>query len=202
MDKKSIRQGLNNIAKTDTDIKRALKIYGYPEPRAQPAGFETLVNTIISQQLSSKAAQSIMQRVHDCLDEITPACVLKKRSSSLRKAGLSERKVSYIKGLAAAINKGEFDPERIPHMNDEDAIQSITQLHGFGQWSAEIYLMFSLGRRDIFPANDLALQAALAKLKGLENKPTPKVARELVSHWSPYRSMGSLFLWHYYQTSI
>jgi len=199
MNQTSIKRGLTQIAKNDSEMKQAIKLYGYPKPRVQAAGFETLVSTIISQQLSAKAAQSITQRVHACLDEITPACVSRKRSSTLRKAGLSERKVSYIKGLAKAIQKGDFDPERLLSMSDANAIQDITKLHGFGEWSAEIYLMFSLGRKDIFPANDLALQMALAKLKKLDDKPTPKQARALVNHWAPWRSAGSLFLWHYYQ---
>ncbi len=198
MNQSSINRALNQIAKNDAELALALKTYGYPKPRTAPAGFKTLVNTIISQQLSAKAADSIMQKVSACLDEMTPECISRKRSSSLRKAGLSERKVSYIKGLAKAIQCGEFDPQKLHKMSDQDAIQSITHLHGFGEWSAEIYLMFSLGRKDIFPANDLALQVALGKLRGLNKKPTPKVARDLVAQWAPWRSAGSLFLWHYY----
>lgn len=201
MNQASIKRGLNQIAKSDAQIKQAIKHYGYPKPRIQAAGFETLINTIISQQLSAKAAESISLRVRTCLGDITPESVIKKRASSLRKAGLSERKVTYMKGLAKAIHKGEFDPENLALMSNSEAIQSITKLHGFGEWSAEIYLMFSLGRKDIFPANDLALQIALAKLKDLDAKPTPKFARELVCHWAPWRSAGSLFLWHYYKLS-
>ncbi|MDW3094056.1 MAG: DNA-3-methyladenine glycosylase 2 family protein [Gammaproteobacteria bacterium] len=198
MNKNQIKNALDNIAKHDPDLKHALKIYGYPKPRVQPAGFETFVITIANQQLSTKAASTIMQRVRDTLGEVTPTNVLAKRKSTLRKAGLSERKVDYIKGLAKAIKKGHFDPDNLDVLNDEDAINAITDLHGFGEWSAEIYLMFSLGRKDIFPANDLALQAALQNLKQLEQRPTPKVARSIVEHWAPWRSAGSLFLWHYY----
>jgi len=84
-------------------------------------------------------------------------------------------------------------------MTDTEAINAITALRGFGHWSAEIYLMFSLKRQDVFPADDLALQVALGRLKSLSEKPTPKQARDLVAHWTPWRSVGSLFLWHYYQ---
>ena len=194
-----IKHALQQIAKTDSDIKLALKEYGYPAPRVQAVGFEAFVNTIVSQQLSAKAAQSIMQRLRDCVDIISPECILSKRTSSLRKAGLSERKAEYIKGLARAIKQGEFDPDQLTSMNDQDAIDSIIKLRGFGEWSAEIYLMFSLSREDIFPANDLALQIALSKLKGLDYRPNAKQARELVHEWTPWRSAGSLFLWHYYK---
>jgi len=83
-------------------------------------------------------------------------------------------------------------------MDDEAAIKAIVALKGFGPWSAEIYLMFSLQRSDVFPSGDLALLVALQKLKGLDEKPTPAEAKEIIKHWSPWRSVGSLFLWHYY----
>lgn len=199
MNQSSINRALNQIAKKDKHLKFALEVHGYPKPRVQPAGFETLLNTIISQQLSAKAAATIMKRVHICLGDLTPEHVIRKRISSLRKAGLSERKASYIKGLAEAIHNDEFHPDKLVAMTNDEAIKSITKLHGFGEWSAEIYLMFSLQRKDIFPANDLALQIALAKMKNLQKKPTPKQARQLVNDWKPWRSAGSLFLWHYYQ---
>ena len=91
------------------------------------------------------------------------------------------------------------DIDGLETLNDKEAIDTITKLHGFGRWSAEIYLMFSLNRQNIFPANDLALLVALGRLKRLPDKPTPKQACELVRHWTPYRSIGSLFLWHYYK---
>jgi DNA-3-methyladenine glycosylase II len=198
MNKAQIKNNLLNIAKRDKDLKLALKTHGYPQPRVQPAGFETLVVTIVNQQLSTKAANAIMQRVRDLLIDVTPANVLARRKTTLRKVGLSERKVDYIQGIAKAIKSGQFDPDTLDSLDDTSAINAITNLHGFGEWSAEIYLMFSLGRKDIFPANDLALQAALQNLKQLDTRPTPKVARSLVEHWSPWRSAGSLFLWHYY----
>jgi DNA-3-methyladenine glycosylase II len=198
MNTAQIKKGLSHIAKHDAEMKRALHRHGYPQPRIQPAGFETLVVTIVNQQLSTKAANAIMQRVRDLLINVTPNNVLAKRKTTLRKAGLSERKVEYIQGLAKAINMQQFDPGKLDSLDDSSAISSITNLHGFGEWSAEIYLMFSLGRQDIFPANDLAIQVALQNLKLLDKRPTPKVARSLVEHWAPWRSAGSLFLWHYY----
>jgi DNA-3-methyladenine glycosylase II len=118
---------------------------------------------------------------------------------ALREAGMSFRKIEYAKGLAEAIDSGKFDVEGLVSLEDSEAIAAITSLRGFGPWSAEIYLMFSLNRQDIFPADDLALLVALGRLKGLPAKPTPKVAREMVKHWSPWRSVGSLFLWRYYR---
>jgi DNA-3-methyladenine glycosylase II len=93
----------------------------------------------------------------------------------------------------------EFDPARLVEMEDAAVIDMITSLKGFGVWSAEIYLMFSLQRSDVFPAGDLALRIALQKLKGLDQPLGEKQAREVVASWAPYRSAGSLFLWHYYR---
>lgn len=199
MNKRAISKGLTALAKADTDVAIAVEQIGAPEPRIRPAGFETFLSTIISQQISTKAALAIKNRVVDLLPDVTAGALLKTDTEALRAAGLSYRKIEYAQGLAEAIQSGSFDVDKLPEMPDEEAIEAITALRGFGRWSAEIYLMFSLKRQDIFPADDLALQVALGKLKGLDKKPTPKQARDLIAHWSPWRSVGSLFLWHYYQ---
>ena len=133
------------------------------------------------------------------MDDISPNSLLKLDPEALRSAGLPYRKIEYARGLAEAIIEGRLDLQGMRKETDNEVIASITALRGFGLWSAEIYLMFSLRRRDVFPAGDLALRSSLGKLKGLDGKLTPKQARELVEHWSPWRSVGSLFLWHYYR---
>ena len=199
MKKAAIKQDLDAIANVDQDLAAALEEFGYPAPRIRPPGFETLLATIVSQQISTEAAAAIMRRVHDLLPEPSAPALLQLPAVALRAAGLSGRKVEYVYGLAEAIVVGDFDPQRLTRLSDADAITEIVALRGFGVWSAEIYLMFSLQRRDIFPAADLALQLALQKLKKLESRPTPKVARAAVAHWAPRRSAGSLFLWHFYR---
>jgi DNA-3-methyladenine glycosylase II len=199
MDEHIIHQGIQALADLDPDVAGALGQLGPPPPRIRPAGFETFLSTIVSQQISTEAARAIMARVAALLPERSAAALLDVDDEALRGAGLSYRKVEYAKGLARAVTESRFDIEGLEAMADDNAIAAITALRGFGRWSAEIYLMFSLGRRDIFPADDLALQVALGRLKGLDGKPTPKQARELVAHWAPWRSVGSLFLWHYYR---
>ena len=199
MNKNTIRKGVNAVASNDSDVKHALSQVGYPDDRKWPDGFETFVSIIVSQQLSTKAANAILLRINKLLPELTPENLLSKRRSTLRKAGLSERKVDYLRSLSLAINRNEFNPNALKKMDDDQAIKSISSLHGLGEWSAEVYLIFALGRRDIFPAKDLALQVALQKLKKLDTKPTPGSARNMVAHWMPNRSFGSLFLWRYYQ---
>ncbi|MGI9286347.1 MAG: DNA-3-methyladenine glycosylase family protein [Pseudomonadales bacterium] len=199
MKKATIKKDLNAIARVDKDLALAIEEFGYPEPRIRPCGFETFLSTIVSQQISTEAARAIMSRVHDLLPRQSAEALLQLPEGSLRAAGLSGRKVEYVYGLAEAIVDGRFQPQRLAELADADAIKEIIGLRGFGVWSAEIYLMFSLQRRDIFPADDLALQLALQKLKHLASRPTPKVACAVVAHWAPFRSAGSLFLWHFYR---
>lgn len=198
MDNKTILQGIQQLSSLDQDIKDAITELGMPEARVRPNGFEAFLSTIIGQQLSTKAAQSIMARVLDLMDEPTPKQFIEIPDQTLRDAGLSFRKIEYTQGLASAVLEGSFDIDGLQNLSDEGAIKEITNLRGLGQWSAEIYLMFSLGRMDIFPADDLGILVGLQLLKGLDNKPTAKQARKMVAHWAPYRSIGALCLWHYY----
>jgi DNA-3-methyladenine glycosylase II len=198
MDEQTIEQGLKALCLIDKDLEAAVKTQGYPSPRVNPHGFEAFLSIIVSQQLSTKVAAVIMGRLVALLKEVTPEKLLSIEDQNLRDVGLSWRKIEYAKGLALAVQSGNLDIDGLESLSDEDAISAITSLKGFGRWSAEIYLMFSLGRQDIFPADDLGVLIALGRLKELTGKPTPKQAREMVGHWQPWRSVGSLFLWQYY----
>lgn len=199
MNQAKIKRHLDTLALLDPDLRRGLELVQYPQPRIREQGFDTLLSTIVSQQISTEAAASIMRRVRELLPQASAAAVLALPPGALRAAGLSMRKVEYVEGLAQAMAEDRFDPSSLNAMDDQTAIKAITALRGFGPWSAEIYLMFSLQRSDIFPAGDLALRIALQKLKGIDAPLNEKQSRELVAPWSPYRSAGSLFLWHYYR---
>lgn len=195
----TIEHAMVALAEADPDIARAYPLVGAPSPRQRDQGFATFFSTIVSQQLSTDAARAIMGRVNTLLPELHAKAVMEVDSQALRDAGLSWRKIEYAKGLAEAELAGTFSADGLEKLSDDDAIAAITELRGFGRWSAEIYLMFSLNRPDIFPADDLALRVALGRLKGMDDKPTPKQARQMIEHWAPWRSVGSLFLWHYYR---
>ena len=199
MNQAKIERDLNALAELDSDLRRGLELVSYPPPRIREQGFETFLSTIVSQQISTEAAAAVMRRVRALLPTMEAQDVLDLPTGALRTAGLSLRKVEYAEGLAQAIKDRNFDISRLAGMDDQAAIDAITSLRGFGVWSAEIYLMFSLQRSDIFPAGDLAIRIALQKLKGMECKLDEKQAREVVESWAPYRSAGSLFLWHYYR---
>ncbi|ELY22866.1 DNA-3-methyladenine glycosylase family protein [Vreelandella titanicae] len=195
----TIEHAMAELVEADPDIAHALPLVGAPSPRERDKGFATFFSTIVSQQLSTEAARAIMGRVNTLLPELHAKAVMEVEGQALRDAGLSWRKIEYAKGLAEAELAGTFSAVGLEQLSDDEAIAAITELRGFGRWSAEIYLMFSLQRPDIFPADDLALRVALGRLKGMDDKPTPKQARQLVEHWAPWRSVGSLFLWHYYR---
>lgn len=199
MDQRALTRSLNILAKRDNALKEALAVYGKPRPRQRPEGFETFVNTVVAQQISTHAASAIMGRVKKLLPRCTPRMLLKASEVDLRAAGLSFRKIEYLQGLAKAELSGALGIKTLGSLSDEEAIERIVQLRGFGRWSAEIYLMFSLDRRDIFPADDLALQVALGRLRRLDHRPTAGESRKLTESWAPYRTAASLFLWHYYQ---
>lgn len=199
MNVSDIARGMEALSLVDKDIESAYLTLGPPPPRVRPKGFETFLSTIVSQQISTEVARVIMARVSALMSEVSAQQLLSVDDQALRDAGMSWRKIEYAKGLAEAVDTGSLDVDGLEQLSDMDAIDSITRLRGFGRWSAEIYLMFSLNRHDVFPADDLAIQVALGRLKGLADKPTPKQSRELVEHWAPWRSVGALFLWHYYR---
>ena len=199
MDAERIRRDLDRLARLDRDLRVALRRFGYPPPRIRDPGFGTLLATVVSQQISTEAAAAIMTRIHALLPELSPRHLLALPPGSLRAAGLSRPKVEYVEGLARAVAAGSFDPDALAELDDERAINAITSLRGFGRWSAEIYLMFCLQRSDVFPAGDLALRIALQKLKGCSEPLDERAARALLEPWAPYRSAGSLFLWHFYR---
>ncbi len=199
MNRSLIKLHLDRLAEHDEALRLGLLQVGYPPPRIRKQGFETFLSTIVSQQISTAAAAAIMLRVRALLPQMHADELLKLPVGALRDAGLSTRKVEYAEGLAQAIAGREFVPSRLRKMDDASAIAAVTALRGFGEWSAEIYLMFSLRREDIFPAGDLAIRIGLQKLKGLPQPLDQKQARTLVETWSPYRSAASLFLWHYYR---
>jgi len=194
-----IRDSLDALGKADPDIRKAVKLVGYPEPRNREPGFGALLNIIIGQQVSAQAAAAIRGRVVEAVDPFTPDVFLATEDEVLRGAGLSRRKVEYGKGLAEEFVTGRLDPDALTEATDDEIIKRLTALRGIGRWSAEIYMLFALGRCDIWPAEDLAIQEALRRLKDLEERPARAASEPIVEPWRPLRGVAALFLWHYYK---
>jgi DNA-3-methyladenine glycosylase II len=134
-------------------------------------------------------------RLKDAIPEVTPRRFMKLDDDKLREIGLSYSKIKYCRELAERIIGKKFIPADVAQMDDTEAFEALVDLKGIGPWSAEIYLMFSLGRADIWPAGDLGLQAGLQRLYDLKTRPDTKKAREMGTIWAPHRSAASLIVW-------
>jgi len=193
-----LKHGLDSVVRIEPRFATALERTGYPEPRIRPRGYATLMRTIVGQQVSVAAAASMWRKFEEHLGpELPPEKVLESDFDTLRACGLSRQKQGYMRSLCELVLGGELDFEALPQ-DDETAIAQLTQIKGIGRWSAEIYLLFAEGRGDIWPAGDLAVQAGLHKLLGLDERPSEKLTRELAEVWRPHRGATAIFTWHCY----
>jgi DNA-3-methyladenine glycosylase II len=160
--------------------------------------FQSLTEAIISQQLSDKAATTIVNRfkaLFSGTDFPSPKQVLRKSDADLRSVGVSGAKASYIKNLARAVEEKSVHFADVDKMSDEEVIEMLVKVKGIGRWTAEMFLIFSLGRTDVFSLGDLGLRNAIKKLYGLRQDPSPKQLQKISSRWQPYRTCASLYLW-------
>jgi DNA-3-methyladenine glycosylase II len=195
----ALAAGIDRLATIDADVARALERVGYPAPRQREPGFATLLRIMVAQQLSTRSAAAIWARVEQaCLPLVTAERFLNLGDEAFRVIGFSRQKMAYGRSLAAAVTSGALDLEALAGVPEEEAIAAISALRGFGRWSAEIYLLFALGRADVFPADDLGLQIGMQRLKGLAARPNRKALHQLAEPWRPWRGCGAIFLWHYY----
>ena len=159
--------------------------------------FGGLVRSIVSQQLSVKAADTIHGRVLAALDagRAMPEAILAIEEDRLRACGLSRAKVASVRDLATKVTEGSLALDRLDALDDETVIETMTKVRGIGRWSAEMFLMFRLGRPDILPVADVGVQRAMRRLYGLRKHPSPQRMTELARPWRPYRSVACWYLW-------
>ncbi len=194
-----LARAIDRLAAVDRDVEAAVTRIGYPIPRLRPPGFATLLRIMVSQQVSTRSAAAIWGRLETaCGEATTPESYLKLDEPALRAVGLSGRKIEYGSGLALAIQDGSLDLDRLDDLPDDDAIAELCSLRGFGRWSAEIYLLFAHSRADSWPADDLAVQVGMQRLKGLDQRPDRKTMDRLAEGWRPLRGCGAILLWHVY----
>lgn len=199
LDKATIKKHLDMLAKSDVRIKSALDKVGYPDERRKDGGFDSFMRVIVGQQLSVKAAATIYGRLETLLNgDVCPENFLRHNDESLRSVGLSRQKITYGRSLCSSVTDGSLPLDALPKMADEEAIDAIITVKGLGRWSAEMYLMFVLGRTDIWPVDDLAVRGGIARIVGYNDKPTPKVVKQWGEQWRPYRSSVALLSWKYY----
>jgi len=159
--------------------------------------FRRLAVSIVNQQLSTASAAAIRERAFDLLGEVTPAAVLAADRDALRDAGLSATKVDYLRNAATAFQERDLTREGLADHADETVVDELTTITGVGRWTAEMYLLFVLGREDVLPLGDLAVRRGLESLYGCDSRTE---MREVAEAWRPYRSYGTRYVWAHYES--
>ncbi len=190
---------LDRLVVLDPDMARVLERAGPLPWRTRTPGFPGLLQAIVAQLISNQAAAAIWGRVRAIPGALEPETLLSLPEDTLRAAGLSRPKVGHARSLATAFMDGTLNTAALAALDDATAIKTIVSVKGLGPWTAEIYLLFALGRLDVFPAGDVALAAAAAELKALPARPAPVALRALAGMWAPYRSLAARLLWHHWR---
>ena len=179
------------------DIKLSKIIESYPHDflfsKSDP--FFTLARSIVGQQISVKAAQSVWDRLEIKINKINPNIILETHSSTLKSVGLSRQKVKYLKNLADAFIEKKIKINLWNKMSDEEIVQDLIQIKGIGRWTAEMFLIFSLCRADIFPLDDIGMIKALCKLNNIPYPTKREIVIQVGEKWKPYRSVATWYLW-------
>ncbi len=195
-----VRQAIRKLSEADPVLGRLIRQVG-------PCGlgltrrnryFASLVEAILYQQLAAKAAASILARFRSLYPSRrfpAPEDVAGTPESELRRAGLSPQKISYVKNLARHVQNGAYPLRRLSAMEDAEVMRRLTAIKGIGHWTAEMFLIFCLGRPDVLPTTDLGIRKAVQKLYELPALPSPQTLQEIGSRWQPYRSVASWYLW-------
>ncbi|MCB9139345.1 MAG: DNA-3-methyladenine glycosylase 2 family protein [Caldilineaceae bacterium] len=189
---------VEELARRDPDLARIATRYGIPPLWDREPGFPTLVLLILEQQVSLASARAVFNRLLAATGSLVPERLLLLDEDGLRAIGFSRQKAGYVRGMAHAILEGRFDPHTLSEMEDKAARAELIKLKGIGPWTADVYLLMALGRADVWPAGDLALQIAIQEVKGLAARPASSEMETLAEPWRPWRSVAARLLWQHY----
>lgn len=192
-----MRKAINHLKKVDPVMAAIIAKAGPYRVGYRDPVFQTLVRSIVYQQLNGKAALTIFNRLAEAakVNPMTPESILKLRPQKMRAVGLSKQKTLYIRELARLTRDGEIQFERLPEMEDAAIIEALTRVKGVGVWTVQMFLMFALQRPNVLPVGDLAVRAAMKKAYGLAELPKPQEMERIAAAWHPYRSVASWYLW-------
>jgi DNA-3-methyladenine glycosylase II len=190
------------LMRSDKVLRRVMEGQGPIHPDidrrgSRPNGYEALARAIVGQQLSTKAAASIWNKLLAIFDGTmpTPEQILRRRPETLRRAGLSNAKVEFLRDLAARIKDGRLELGRLKDLSDEDVCAELVEVKGIGRWTAEMFLIFHLGRHDVVSAGDLGIRRAIQVAYGMEELPGPEEIDRIAEAWRPHRTLAGLYLW-------
>ena len=196
-DPKALRKAVKALARRCHIIETAHARVGVPEWRTRQGDYAGLARIIAYQQLSTKAAGTIWGRVDVLLGKVTPKGVLAADVDALRACGLSRPKIAHIRSIAEAVESGALNLKRVAKASDEDAQAELVAVKGIGPWTADVYLMFCLGRWDVFPHADIGLSEAYRMITGERKRHAPKTFLKTGERWRPYRGVAAHMLWSY-----
>ena len=194
------KKALRNVKKADPALAAVIRAAGPFDIEARGGAFKSLGRAIFFQQLAGAAARAIMGRVLTTLETdeerwYEPARLQQASDEELRAAGLSRQKTGYLRDLSEKFGSGELSDDDFDGLEDEAVIERVTLVKGIGRWTAEMFLMFSLGRPDVLPVGDLGVQRGMEVTYGLKELPKPDTMREIAEPWRPYRSVGTWYMW-------
>ena len=192
-----IEAGLD-LLKKDKNMQDLIKKFRRPDFNLGQDYFQSLLRSIVFQQLSGKAAKTIYEKLVNLLPETTNLCpneVLKLDKDEMRKAGLSFQKINYVRNLADYFENNSFKKKEVERMTDEEISKELIQIKGIGQWTVDMFLMFTLNRTDILPYKDLGIQKGIMKILNMKNLPSKKEMENCSRKWRPYRTIACWYLW-------
>ena len=189
-----------HLAKSDPVLGKLIRACRDVDIASRGDAFQTLARSIVGQQISTKAAQSIWTRFAECAGTVTPARIAAIEHESLRACGLSNAKARYVRDLASHFASGSLKPRRWPRMDNEAIIEDLTRVKGIGRWSAEMFLMFHLMRPDLLPVDDLGIRRAMERHFNSGRALKKEKMKKIGERWAPYRSVASWYLWRSLET--
>jgi DNA-3-methyladenine glycosylase II len=191
-----MKKAISHLKRSDPVLAAIIGRVGEYSIRFREPDFETLVKSIVFQQLSGRVAEVIFGRLASAVDgKMTPAAILKMRPARMRKLGLSAAKTAYIRDLARHTRDGSVVFEELGGLPDEEVIARLTKVKGIGVWTAHMFLMFALQRHNVLPTGDLGIRSAIRKAYALEEMPLPKEVEAIAAKWHPYCTVASWYLW-------
>ena len=194
----SVQKAVNALRELDPELVPLLDAFQIEDLKPQPDYYRSLTRAIIYQQLSGKAAKTISDRfiaLYHGKNYPSPDDVLKTDHEILRSVGLSNAKVKYIKNISQAFLDGSIDYKNLDNFSNDAIIEQLVAIKGVGPWTAQMFLMFTLNRPDVFPSGDLGIQKGFQQYFKLKELPTPKTMKQKATRWKPFRTVASLYFW-------
>jgi len=191
-----MRKAILHLKKNDPVLAAIIERLGPLQPSYRDPTFESLVRSIVFQQLNGKAARAIYDRLATAVGgKLSPESILALSEEQMRACGLSKQKLAYIRDLAAKTLSGDVIFEQLPEMSDDEVIEHLTRVKGIGRWSAQMFLMFALQRPNVMPTGDFGIQNAIRKAYRKRKMPRPKEMLKLSRNWEPYCTLACYYLW-------